>query len=162
MCSFCQSIKQKPAQATFDNMSKMPKKDCETRKCRCFVERLVVDSDLGSMRPTLASSKNSVESRSSLECHTILFEHAPKRSGRLLVGLRGCVLVMLVAHRYALHYLYSWLRSDAIDVVLRFSEPRNFNICCPRELSKCKSAFVSANARLRNTVLCGVMEAQVG
>jgi hypothetical protein len=69
--SVSQSIRQKPAQAIFEIMSTMPKKDFEIHGCRCFVERGFADSGLGAMSPTLASSTASVESCSSLEYRAI-------------------------------------------------------------------------------------------
>lgn len=78
----------------------------------------------------------------------------------VLERTRGCVLATLTAYRYALHYLYSLLRSDAIDVVLRLSERETLTNAA---LASCRSVNQHFSARTRGyAILCGVLEAQVG
>ena len=114
------------------------------------------DPGLGSMRPTLASSTISVDSCSSPGYHAIVAANSLEmfevsslgRDSRLLQEKRP-------RSSKTRYHMDSWLRCNAIDVVLRLSNLRNLTLYWPHQMSKYKLAFMYVDARLlnRNTAI---------
>ncbi|KAG9606364.1 hypothetical protein KCU97_g3, partial [Aureobasidium melanogenum] len=88
------SIRQRPAQATFDNTRATLKDDFEIHDCRSFAGRLFSDS--GVIRPTPASSSTSTESRRSRLYHGITFERLLGLGGEILIREDSARVVFVV------------------------------------------------------------------